>query len=92
MNNFQIKCNSKVLGSNIFTNKTISRGIIFMKSILVGIGTFIFGYILVSIFTSIYNGSSAELAYYNAIMVAILFLSAVVGVATSLILIELRKN
>lgn len=63
-----------------------------MKSILVGIGTFIFGYILVSIFTSIYNGSSAELAYYNAIIVSILFLSAVVGGATTLILIELRKN
>jgi hypothetical protein len=63
-----------------------------MKSILVGIGTFIFGYILVSIFTSIYNGNSAELAYYNAIIVSILFLSAVVGGATTLILIELRKN
>jgi hypothetical protein len=83
--------NHKILNSNIFTNKTISRGI-FMKSILVGIGTFIFGYILVSIFTSIYNGSSAELAYYNAIIVSILFLSAVVGGATTLILIELRKN
>lgn len=63
-----------------------------MISVLIGIGVFIIGFIISSTGSSFLNGDSAEFSYYSAIIFSVLYLSGVVGVATSLILKALEKN
>ena len=63
-----------------------------MKSLIVGVGIYILGFILVTLCTSIFSSGNAEFSYYYAIVFSILYLSSVVGVSTSLILKELRRN
>ncbi|MDV3426057.1 MAG: hypothetical protein LIR50_02560 [Bacillota bacterium] len=61
------------------------------KAILIGISIFIFGYLLITLFSSILCGDYPEYSYYYAIVFSILYLSAVVGVLASLILKELKR-
>lgn len=65
---------------------------IYMKSVLIGIGVFIVGFIISIIGSNFFDGGSAEFSYYTAIVFSVLYLSGVVGVATSLILKALEKN
>lgn len=65
---------------------------IYMKSVLIGIGIFIMGFIISIAGSNFFDGGSAEFSYYTAIVFSILYLSGVVGVATSLILKVLEKN
>lgn len=64
---------------------------IYMKSVLIGIGVFIVGFIISIIGSNFFDGGSAEFSYYTAIVFSVLYLSGVVGVATSLILKALEK-
>lgn len=57
-----------------------------------GIGIYILGFILVVLFTSIFDSGRVEFSYYYAIVFSILYLSAIVGISTSFILKELRNN
>ena len=63
-----------------------------MKSVLIGIGVYVFGFILVTLCSSIFNSGNDEFSYYYAIIFSILYLSAIVGISTSLILKELKRN
>lgn len=63
-----------------------------IKSIFIGIGVYIFGFILVTLCSGIFNSGNAEFSYYYAIVFSILYLSAIVGFSTSLILKELKRN
>lgn len=63
------------------------------KSILVGIGIYIFGYITIFLCIAIFlREVEAEFSYYYGIIFAILYLSAVVGISASLILKELKNS
>jgi vacuolar-type H+-ATPase subunit I/STV1 len=63
------------------------------KSILIGISLYIFGFIFVIVCTTIFNSDkNVEHSYYYAIIFSILYLCSIVGVSTSLILKELRKE
>jgi hypothetical protein len=63
-----------------------------MKSVVIGIGIYIFGFILVILCSSVFNSGNAEFSYYYAIVFSILYLSAIVGISTSLILKELKRK
>jgi hypothetical protein len=63
-----------------------------MKSVFIGIGVYIFGFILITLCSSVFNSGNAEFSYYYAIVFSILYLSAIVGISTSLILKELKRN
>lgn len=70
----------------------LRKGDILVRSIFIGIGVYIFGFILVILCSSIFNSGNAEFSYYYAIIFSILYLSAIVGISTSLILKELRRK
>lgn len=58
-----------------------------------GIGIYIGGLILVSISANVMNSNSdIVFSYYYGIIFSILYLSAVVGISTCLIINELRKK
>lgn len=58
-----------------------------------GIGIYIGGFILVSISANVMNSNSDIIfSYYYGIIFSILYLSAVVGISTCLIINELRKK
>ena len=60
-----------------------------MKHVLIGVGIFVLGFILLSICSAIWcNGSASDINIL--ILFAILYLSAVVGGSTSLVLEALR--
>ncbi|WOO39070.1 hypothetical protein R2R35_11470 [Anaerocolumna sp. AGMB13020] len=62
-----------------------------MKHFLTGLGIFIFGFILLSICSSIWgNGGNADSSFL--ILISIFYLSAIIGGSTSLILEELRER
>lgn len=61
------------------------------KLILIGSSIYILGYILVVFSSSIVDSGVVENSYYYGIIFSILYLSAIVGVSTLLILKELRK-
>lgn len=63
-----------------------------MISILIGIGVFIIGLIISTIGSSFFNGGSAEFSYYSAIEFSVLYLSGVIGIATSLIIKTIENN
>jgi hypothetical protein len=63
-----------------------------MKSVLIGIGVYILGFILVTLCADIFNSGNVEISYYYAIVFSILYLSAIVGISTSPILKELKRN
>ena len=63
-----------------------------LKSIALGIGIFILGFIVATLGSGIFNSGSAEFSYYYAIIFSILYLCAIVGISTSLILKELKKS
>lgn len=61
--------------------------------IVKGIVIYIGGLILIAISTNLINSNSdVVFSYYYGIIFSILYLSAVVGISTCLILRELRKN
>jgi len=61
--------------------------------IVKGIGIYIGGLILAVISTNLINSNSdVVFSYYYGIMFSILYLSAVVGISTCLIIKELRKK
>lgn len=61
--------------------------------IVKGIGIYIGGFILAVISTNLINSNSdVVFSYYYCIIFSILYLSAVVGISTCLILRELRKK
>ncbi len=62
------------------------------KSVFIGILVYVFGFILVSLCSKIFDGGKVEFSYYYAIVFSILYLSAIVGVSTSLILKELKRK
>lgn len=63
-----------------------------MKSVMIGIGIYILGFIIIVLCADIISGSNSEISYYYGIIFSILYLSAVVGISTSLILNELKNN
>jgi Kef-type K+ transport system membrane component KefB len=63
-----------------------------MKSIIVGVVIYILGFILVALCSSIFDSGNVEFSYYYGIIFSILYLSAIVGISTKLILKELRKS
>lgn len=60
-----------------------------MKHLPIAIITFILGFIVTIIFSSIFDGNSTEYSYLSAITCSVLFLSAVVVLSTGLILDKL---
>ena len=62
-----------------------------MKSIIIGLLIYVLGFILVLLSTSIFGGEG-EAVYYNAIIFSILYLSAIIGISTSLILNEIKSK
>ena len=70
----------------------LREGTIMKKSVLIGILVYVFGFILVSLCSKIFDGGKVEFSYYYAIIFSVLYLSAIVGVSTSLILKELRRK
>ena len=66
--------------------------ILMKKPVLIGILVYVFGFILVSLCSEIFYGGKIEFSYYYAIIFSVLYLSAIVGVSTSLILKELRRK
>ena len=63
-----------------------------MKSVFIGIGIYVFGFILVGLCANRFDSGNVEFSYYYAIIFSILYLSAIVGISTSLILKELKRN
>jgi hypothetical protein len=65
------------------------------KSIFIGIGVYVFGFILVSLCSYTFDNGNVEFSYasiYYGILFSILYLSAIIGISTSLILKELKRN
>ena len=62
-----------------------------LKSMLIGLGVYLVGFILVGLTGSIYNGSS-QYSSLRAITYSILYLAAVIAVCTSLIVKKTNKN
>lgn len=65
---------------------------VLQKSVLIGIGIYVFGFVLACLSSAIFYSGNAENSYYYGIIFSVLYLSAIVGISTSLIIIELRKN
>jgi hypothetical protein len=65
---------------------------ILKKSIFIGVGIYVFGFILVSLCANIFDSGNVEFSYYYAIVFSILYLSSIVGISTSLILKEFKRN
>ncbi len=63
-----------------------------MNSVMLGIGIYILGFIISVLSSGIFDGGQVEFSYYYTIIFSILYLSAIVGISTSLILKELRNN
>ncbi|MEL7607363.1 hypothetical protein SDC9_52441 [bioreactor metagenome] len=63
-----------------------------MSPLILGVCIYILGFIIASLSSSIFDGGQIEFSYYYAIIFSILYLSAIVGISTSLILKELRNN
>lgn len=63
-----------------------------MKSVFIGIGIYILGFILITLCSGIFDSGNVQFSYYYAIVFSILYLSAIVGISTSLILKELKRN
>jgi len=63
-----------------------------MNSLVLGIAIYILGFIICGLSSSIFDGGQVEFSYYYGIIFSILYLSAIVGISTSLILRELRNN
>jgi len=62
------------------------------KSVFIGIGVYVFGFILVGLCSNMFDSGNVEFSYYYGIIFSILYLSAIVGISTSLILKELKRN
>lgn len=62
-----------------------------MNLLMLGIGIYILGFIITVISAGIFD-TTGQSSYYYRIIFSILYLSAIVGVSTSLILRELRKK
>lgn len=62
-----------------------------MNLLMLGIGIYILGFIITVISAGIFDTTGQSSNYYGIIF-SILYLSAIVGVSTSLILRELRKK
>ena len=64
-----------------------------MKMLIIGMGIFILGFIVVVLCTGVFSDSGdVEYSYYYAIIFSILYLCTIVGISTSLIINEIRKN
>lgn len=63
-----------------------------MHPLILGICIYILGFIISVFSTSFFDGGQIEFSYYYGIMFSILYLSAVVGISTALILKVLRNN
>lgn len=61
-----------------------------MKTVKIGIGIFVLGFIVTLFCASIFNSGNVEYSYYYGIIFSILYLCAVVGISTSLVIKELR--
>lgn len=62
------------------------------KSIMIGIGVFILGFLVSVLLALVFYSGDTEHSYYYAIIFSTLFLSAIVAISTSLIITELRKS
>lgn len=62
-----------------------------MKSFLIGVAVYIFGFILVLICSNLFD-SKDQYAYYYAIIFSILYLCSVIGISTSLILNQIKEQ
>ena len=62
-----------------------------LKSMLIGFGVYLVGFILVGLTVSIYNGTP-QFSFYRAITYSILYLAAVIAVCASLVIKNMNKN
>lgn len=65
---------------------------IVIKNILMGIGVFVFGFVLVTLCSSIFESGNVEFSYYYGITFSVLYLSAIMAISTSLIIKEIRNK
>jgi len=61
-----------------------------MKSFFLGVGIYVLGFIVATFCANIFN-PPAEYSYYYGIIFSVLYLAAVVGVCTSLVLKKLDQ-
>jgi len=62
------------------------------KSILIGIGIYILGFLTTGVLGNLFSSGDVEHSYLLGITFAILYVSSVIGISTSLILKEMKNN
>lgn len=62
------------------------------KPLLLGIGVYILGFIIVTISVFIFGRNKVEYSYYYAIIYSILYLSSIVTISTYNIINEIRRK
>ena len=62
------------------------------KSILIGIGIFILGFMISAFFGNLFSSGDIEHSYLNGIIFSILYLSSIIGISTTLIIKEIKMT